>query len=101
MSCGVGHRCGLDLAMLWLWHRPAATAPIGPVAWEPPYAVGMALERQKRQKKKNYISERLHTSKALRGDSKTFPESHIPVLTGAALDTCEANNQKTSVHFIV
>ena len=25
MSCGVGHRLGLDLALLWLWHRPAAT----------------------------------------------------------------------------
>ena len=26
--------------MLWLWHRPAATAPIQPLAWEPPYAMG-------------------------------------------------------------
>ena len=46
MSCGVGHRCGLDLASLWLWSRPAATAPIGPLAWEPPYAMGAALKRQ-------------------------------------------------------
>ena len=22
MSCGVGHRRGLDLALLWLWCRP-------------------------------------------------------------------------------
>ena len=22
MSCGVGHRCGLDLVWLWLWRRP-------------------------------------------------------------------------------
>ena len=28
MSCGVGHRCSTDLALLWLWHRRAATAPI-------------------------------------------------------------------------
>ena len=28
VSCGVGHRHGLDLALLWLWCRPAATAPI-------------------------------------------------------------------------
>jgi len=29
MSCGVGHRHGLDLALLWLWHRLAvATTPI-------------------------------------------------------------------------
>ena len=41
-----------DLALLWLWCRPAATAPIIPLAWEPPYAVGTALEKEKRQKKK-------------------------------------------------
>ena len=30
--------------MLWLWHRPVATAPIQPLAWEPPYAAGVAQE---------------------------------------------------------
>ena len=35
-----------DLALLWLWCRPAATAPIQPLAWEPPCAVGAALKRQ-------------------------------------------------------
>ena len=30
MSCGGGCRRGLDLALLWLWHRPAAVAPIRP-----------------------------------------------------------------------
>jgi len=39
-----------DLALLWLWHRPVATAPIGPLAWEPPYAAGAAQEKAKRQK---------------------------------------------------
>ena len=52
VSCGIDRRCGLDLALLWLWHRPAATAPIRPLAWEPPYAMGAALKIQKRQKKK-------------------------------------------------
>ena len=33
MSCGVGHRYGLDLAFLWLWHRLAAAALIQPLAW--------------------------------------------------------------------
>ena len=32
--------------------RPAATAPIGPLAWEPPYATGAALKRQPPQKKR-------------------------------------------------
>ena len=45
VSCGVGRRCGLDLA--WLWRRPAAVAPIRPLAWEPLYATGAVLKRQK------------------------------------------------------
>ena len=36
-----------DLALLWLWPRQAATAPIGPPGWEPPYAMSVALKRQK------------------------------------------------------
>ena len=47
MSCGVGCRRGLDPALLWLWRRPVATAPIQPLAWEPPYAMGAALKIQK------------------------------------------------------
>ena len=52
MSCGVGHRRGLDPALLWLCHKLVATDRIGPLAWEPPYAVGVALKRQKDKKKK-------------------------------------------------
>ena len=52
MSCGVARRCSSNLAWLWLWCRPVATAPIRPLAWEPPHAVGAALEKTGRQKKK-------------------------------------------------
>ena len=52
MSCGAGCRCDSDLALLWLWHRPEATGPIRPLAWEPPYAEGVALEKTKKKKKK-------------------------------------------------
>ena len=52
VTCGVGCRCGSDLAWLWLWHRPVATAPIGPLAWEPPYAVGVTQENGKKTKKR-------------------------------------------------
>ena len=38
-----------DPALLWLWRRPAATAPVGPLAWEPPYAMGAALKRPKKK----------------------------------------------------
>ena len=51
MSCGVGCRRSSDPALLWLCRRPAATTPIGPLAWEPPYAIGAAQEMAKRQKK--------------------------------------------------
>ena len=30
VSCGVGYRHDLDLALLWLWRRQAAIAPIRP-----------------------------------------------------------------------
>ena len=33
--------------MLWLWHRLAATAPIRPLAWEPPYASGAGAALKK------------------------------------------------------
>ena len=49
-SSGVGCRRGLDLVLLWLWHRLEATTQIGPLAWEPPYATGAALKRPKNNK---------------------------------------------------
>ena len=52
VSCGVGCRRSSDLALLWLWHRLAATAPIDPLAWEPPYAMDAALKVQKTKDKK-------------------------------------------------
>ena len=50
MSCSVGCRWGLDLAWLWLWHRPAAIALIQPLALELSFAAGIALERPKNKK---------------------------------------------------
>ena len=49
MSCGVGRKLNLDLALLWLWCRPAVVAPIRPLAWERPYATGMALKEKKQK----------------------------------------------------
>ena len=50
MSHGVGRRHCLDPALLWLWCRLAALAPIRPLAWELPYATGAALEKDKEKK---------------------------------------------------
>ena len=47
VSCGVGQRCGADPTLLWLWLWLAAEAPIGPLAWELPYAAGASLKKKK------------------------------------------------------
>ena len=52
MSSGIGRRCSSDLALLWLWRRPAAVAAIGPPDWELPYATGATLKSKKRKKKR-------------------------------------------------
>ena len=54
-DCGVGQRHGSDPAWLWLWLWlwPEATAPIGPLAWEPAYAAGATLKRQTEKKKRH------------------------------------------------
>ena len=55
MSCGVGRKLGLDLELLWLWHRLAAIALIRPLVWELPYAVGAVLKRRKTEKKRTCL----------------------------------------------
>ena len=53
MSCGVGCRHSSDPTLLCLWCSPVATAPIKPLAWEPPYPKGAAQEMAKKKTKKN------------------------------------------------
>ena len=53
MSCDVGHGLSLDPTLLWLWCRPAAAAPTGPLAWELSYATGMGIKSKKRKEKKS------------------------------------------------
>ena len=63
MSCGEGRRGSSVLEWLWLWlwlwPRPLAVARIRPLAWEPPYAAGMALKKAGGKKKaiKNILGE--------------------------------------------
>ena len=46
-GCGIGHRCGLDPTLSWLWYRPAAATLIRPLAWELAFAAGAALKKLK------------------------------------------------------
>ena len=54
----------VDPALLWLWRRPAAAAPIRPLAWEPPYAAGVALKRQINKLIKITLCSSSHVSSA-------------------------------------
>ena len=57
MGYGVGHRWGSDPMLLWLWYRPAATTPIQPLDWKPPYAEGVALKDNNNNNKKEWHTE--------------------------------------------
>ena len=52
MTCGVGLTLDSDVALLWLWCRPVVTALIQPLAWQPPYVMGVALKIQNKQTNK-------------------------------------------------
>ena len=58
MSCAVGFRCSSNPELLWLWHRPLATALIQPLAWELPYAAGVAPQIQKNPLCPNVVNSR-------------------------------------------
>ena len=70
MSSGIGCRLGSDLALLW--HRPTATAPIGPLAWEHLYAIGAALKDKKIFKKREQCIFNLVVYWSLSGEDKLF-----------------------------
>ena len=82
MSCSVGHRLSLDLALLWLWCRWAAAPLIQSLAWELSYAMSVALKRKKqktKQKEKGFVvSPSLSQALGSSGVSRTVvPESHL------------------------
>ena len=58
-SCGIGHRCGWDPALLWLWCRPAAAVPIRPLAWELPIRHKCGPKKQKQNKTSKKSSHRV------------------------------------------
>ena len=49
VSCGVGHKHGLDPTLLWLRCRPAAAALIQPLPRELPYAISAALKSKEKK----------------------------------------------------
>ena len=67
MSCGIGCRRGLDLVLMWLWHRPTATAPIRPPSLGTSMCHGCGHKKTKAKKKKK---------KGPRSQRKSQPQSH-------------------------
>ena len=55
VSCGVGHRGNSDPTPELLWFRPAAAAQIRPLAWELPYAAGVALKKKRKKTKGKFV----------------------------------------------
>ena len=62
LICAVDRQQSLDLALLRLWHKPAAVAAIRTLTWEPPYVVGALLisTRKKIIKKKTIKYQLFH-----------------------------------------
>ena len=56
MNCGIGHRRGSDPTLLWLWCRLAAIALTQPLAWELPYAEGVAIKKKQKNKQKKTLN---------------------------------------------
>jgi len=65
-SCSsAGHRCGLDLVLLWLWCWPAAAALILPPVWELPYAAVVAIKKKNIYMRKKHEGEMKEKTPAL------------------------------------
>ena len=63
----------MEPALLWPRHRPAAVAPIQPLAQEPPYAASVAQERKKeKERKKERKKERERERKESLGRDSCF-----------------------------
>ena len=58
----------------WLWHMPAAAAPIQSLAWEPPYAASVVLKRKKTEQTNKNKKQLSFARKGLTG-------KHLPVWT--------------------
>ena len=75
MTCGVGCRCSLYPTLLWLWCRPAAAAPIGPLAWELPSICPRCSPKSKKSKtpQKTQKGTLPHTQKQMSKINDTKP----------------------------
>ena len=83
MSYGIGQRRGSNPQLLWLLCRLAATALIQLLAWESPYAAGVALKSKQKQKQKT-VQFILYSVSTVSGTN----EIHVPI-GATALELCD------------
>jgi len=87
MSYGVGRRRSSDLVLLWLWCRPVARAPTRPLAWEPLYAVGVALKSKITKTKQNKTNTQWFPHLATQSESPgQFLKITAPLRNGLLLN---------------
>ena len=89
MSCGVGRRHGSDSALPWLWRRPAATAPIRPLAWEPPYAAQRNSKKKKTKKKKKKKKKEHFSGEMKASDRKAGNKDKNRCRAGQVSEPCQ------------
>ena len=106
MSCGgVGHRYGSNPTLLWLWLW-CRVALIRPLAWEVPYATGVALKKQNKTKKSQPPTIYIITKKfeilqeLLKCDTETqreqmLLEKMVPTAPKMVIDLLEAGLPQT------
>ena len=74
-----------------MWCRPATVALIRPLAWQPPYAAGVALKKQKTKKvkKNNNITNNSTMPDSLEGDYEITDGglAALPVLKICAVES--------------
>ena len=70
MRYGVGHRCGSDPPLLWLWCRPAAAAPFRP---QPGNFHMLQVQPQKDKKKKKKKERKKERKKNPKNKNKVSP----------------------------
>ena len=90
MSCGVGHRRGLDPLLLGLWRRRVAVGPIQPLAWESSPAVGVALKslNKKGGKKKDSPEDKIEGNLGSSCFHHPSSGSEVPSLNLKGPTTC-------------
>ena len=59
-NCGIGHRCGSDLVLPWLWCRPAAAAPTQSLVQGLLYAADMSIKRKTNSNKIERFIKRMY-----------------------------------------